>query len=320
MKIVFLTNQPNYCHKKFAEAVRSEFYYIKHYIPDGIPLLSLPVNGWLNSFSLPEADVFFSESIMDYYPAYCRNSNTKKIILIAEDTLFKLNGMPKMKRNFILKVFKSADGFIAISDLCKNLLLKYVNKPCRVAYPFPHKDFSHVKADTSAKNIIFIGRKDPTKGYHRLVEAVRILRETDKEWDLYLVGDCSKDIRKEDGIYPVGKIKNLDPYMKKCSLMVHPADFDPCPATVFEAMQAGIVPIISNNIGQTKIFRENNLKELILDNNNPKQIAEKTIQIHKNIKSLSKKVKRVVSYYNEKARISLFQKEFDLLVKEIDEI
>src|SRR3989344_4227213 len=208
MKIVFLTNQPNYCHKKFAEAVRSEFYYIKHYIPDGIPLLSLPVNGWLNSFSLPEADVFFSESIMDYYPAYCRNSNTKKIILIAEDTLFKLNGMPKMKRNFILKVFKFADGFIAISDLCKNLLLKYVNKPCRVAYPFPHTDFSHVKADTESKNIIFIGRKDPTKGYHKLVEAVKILRKSDNEWNLYLIGGCSNGIRKEDGFHPLGEIKN----------------------------------------------------------------------------------------------------------------
>jgi len=320
MKILFVTNQPNYCHRKFAESIGAEFYYVKHNFPDGIPLLSLPINGWLNSKSLPKADVYFAESVMDYYPVYYKNPGEKKIILIAEDTLFKLKSMSEMKVNFILKMFKSADGFIAISDLCKNLLLQYMNKPCRVAYPFPHTDFSHVKADTESKNIIFIGRKDPTKGYHKLVEAVKILRKSDNEWNLYLIGNCSDGIKKEGGIHPLGRIKNMDPYMKKCSIMVHPADFDPCPATVFEAMQSGVVPIISNNMGQAKIFKENKLKELILYNTNPKQIAEKTLEIHEKTKKLSKSVKNVVSSYDEKTRIPMFQKEFELLVREIDEI
>jgi glycosyltransferase involved in cell wall biosynthesis len=320
MGTIFVTNRPNYCHRRFAESIKARFFYIKHYFPDGVPVFSLPINGWLNSFSLPESEIYFSESILDYYPVYYKNPKGKKIILIAEDTLFKLKSMQKMKKNFILKIFRSADGFIAISDLCKELLEKYIDKPCRVAYPFPHKDFSHIKADTKSKNIIFIGRKDPTKGYHNLIEAVKLLRKENKEWNLYLVGRCSEGIRKEDGIHPLGEIKNIDPYIKKCSLLVHPAYFDSCPATVFEAMQAGVIPIISNNIGQTKIFRENNLKELILEVNEPNQIAKKMIQIHGKTKIMSKKIKKVVFSYNEKKRISLFRKEFNLLVKEIDEI
>jgi len=59
---------------------------------------------------------------------------------------------------------------------------------------------------------------------------------------------------------------------------------------------------------------------LILYNTNPKQIAEKTLEIHEKTKKLSKSVKNVVSSYDEKTRIPMFQKEFELLVREIDEI
>src|SRR3989304_7394991 len=100
MKTLFVTNRPNYCHRRFAETIDAEFYHVKHYFPDGIPLLSLPINGWLNSKSLPKADIYFAESIMDYYPVYYRNLKiSKKIILIAEDTLFKLRNMHKTKKN-----------------------------------------------------------------------------------------------------------------------------------------------------------------------------------------------------------------------------
>src|SRR3990172_6623249 len=163
MKAVFTTNRPNYCHRRFAESVNARFFYVKHYIPDGIPLLSLPINGFLSSLSLPDADVYFSESIMDYYPVYYKNPEGRKIILLAEDTLYKLPMLPKPKKDFIVRLLKSADGFLAVSDICRHLLLKYVEKPVRIVYPFPHKEFFHVKANINSKNILFIGRNDKSK-------------------------------------------------------------------------------------------------------------------------------------------------------------
>ncbi len=318
MKVLFVTNQPNYCHKRFAEAVGAEFYRVKHFVPDGIPIVSLPINGWFNSRKLPEADVYFAESIMDYYPVFYKNPKGKKVILIAEDTLFKLEGMSKPKREFILKLFRSADGFVAISDLCKELLSKYVDKPCVVAYPFPHEDFSDVNADMRQKNILFIGRADKTKGYLKLVEAVKILREKALEWTLYLIGKCSEDVKEEIGIKPMGVVKDMAPYFERCSVLVHPADFDPCPATVFEAMQAGIVPIISGNIGQSKIFLENGMKSLVLDSTDPKVIAAKIEELqHKGLKIFSYKAKQLVSTYNEVQRLSIFKREFSDLMKEM---
>lgn len=318
MTRLFVTNRPNYCHKRFAETAGCTFYYAKHFIPENIPVLSLPFNGVLNSLRLPDADIYFAESIMDYYPVYYKNTKSKKLILLAEDTLFKLEKLPNFKRNYILKLFRSADGFIAISDLCKVMMLRYVKRPVRVAYPFPHKEFFHVKSDINTKNVLFIGRDDKTKGFVELVEAIKLLRRTDKEWILYLIGDCSTSVRGEEGINPMGFVKNMEPYFKKCSFLVHPAHFDPCPATIFEAMNAGMITLISNSIGQAGLFRKNGLGNLILKYNSPKTIAEALKRLsEKNNKKISSKLRSFSKDFTEKKRLKIFGKEFESLAKEI---
>ena len=318
MNIVFVTNRPNYCHRRFAESLNARFYKINHFLPENIPLISLPLNGMFNSSNLPDADVYFAESVMDYYPIYYKNTSSKKIILLAEDTLFKLDTMPDFKKNYILKLFRSASGFIAISDLCKRVVLKYVKIPIRVAYPFPHKEFFHVKSDVSSKNVLFVGRDDKTKGFIELVEAIRFLHKQDNTWNLYLIGQCSNSVRKEEGIHPLGVVKNMEPYFKKCGYLVHPAYFDPCPATIFEAMNAGMITIISNNIGQADIFKKNGFSNLILKNNTPKTISQKLLDIaDKNNRGLSSRLRRCSKKFREPERLEMFKQEFQSLVDEI---
>ncbi len=318
MKCVFVTNRPNYCHRRFAEYVECRFYYIKHFLPENIPTISLPLNGVLNSLCLKNSDVFFSESIMDYYPVYYKHSEHKKIVLIAEDTIFKLGLMPDYKKRYILKLFNSVDGFIAISDLCKKILLRYVDKPIKVAYPFPHKEFFRVKVPLDTKNILFVGRNDITKGFIELVKAVKILRKRGLDWNLYLVGDCSNSVSKGDGIHPLGFVKNIESIMKTCTYFVHPAYFDPCPATVFEAMTAGLITIISNNIGQTKIFKDKDLGGLILDNNKPETIANKLEELSKkNNTILSSKLRNISKEFREPKRLEMFKNQFEKLLSEI---
>lgn len=318
MSRLFVTNRPNYCHKKFAESVGCEFYHMKHFMPENIPLLSLPINGMLNSFFLENAEVFFAESVMDYYPVYYKHPEGKKIILIAEDTLFKLGSMNETKKNYIIKLLGSADGFMAISDLCRNMLLGYVKKPVRVAYPFPHKEFFHIRSDIKSKKILFIGRNDKTKGFPELVDAVKILRKSDLEWELFLVGECSRAVRKEDGIHPLGFVKDIEPYMKSCAYYAHPAYFDPCPATVFEAMNAGMITVISDNIGQAGIFRKSRLHSLVLNDNGPEAIAKKLSELSgKNNKKLSLKLRNLSKDYRENKMIKIFKEEFESLLDEV---
>ncbi len=318
IETLFVTNRPNYCHKKFAEAVRAQFFYVKHIVPDGIPVLSLILNGFINSRTLPDSNVFFSESIMDFYPVYYRNPDGKKIILIAEDTLFKLEKMQNFKKKYILKLIQKADGFLAISSLCKDLLLKYTEKPASVVYPFPHKEFFHVKSDVESKNILFIGRNDKTKGFLEIVKAVKILRQKDPEWNLYLIGKCSDSVVAEDGIIPLGFVDKMETYFARCSLHVHPALFDPCPATVFETMNSGMIPIISRNTGQAEIFVKEGLGKLILDSLDPKNIAEKILEVYSlDKKTLSRKSKKLSMKFREKQRLEIFRKEFNKLLNDL---
>lgn len=319
MNCIFVTNRPNYCHKRFAETAGCSFYHIRHFVREDIPLISLPLNGMLNARILPDAEVYFAESIMDYYPIYYKHTKSKKIILIAEDTLSKLNKMSKIKRNYILKMFGSCDGFIAISESSKELLLKYVKKPVEVAYPFPHKEFFHIKSMLGTKNVLFIGRNDKTKGFVELVEAIKILRRADKSWNLYLIGECSKSIKSEDGIHSLGYVKNMDPYMKMCTYFVHPADADfTTPATVFEAMNAGIITIISNDIGQAEIFRKNKLAKLILKDNKPETIAKKLEDFsNRDNKRLSSDLRKLSKDFREEKMLISFKEKFGLLINSI---
>jgi glycosyltransferase involved in cell wall biosynthesis len=222
------------------------------------------------------------------------------------------------KKKFIINLLKSADGFVAISDLCKRMVEKYVTSPVVVAYPFPHRNFSKVKSNIKSKNALFVGRNDKTKGFTNLVEAIKILRENDKEWNLYLIGECSKSVKEEEGIHTKGFVSDMVPYFEKCAYFVHPADFDPCPATVFEAMNAGMITVISNNIGQTDIFRSNKLNNLILESNSPEAISNKLLQLsQKNNSLLSKKLKTMSKDFDESKRLKIFKKQFERLIGEI---
>lgn len=318
MSCLFVTNRPNYCHERFAESVGCKFYYMKRFIPERIPVLSLPVNGILNSFFLQDADVFFAESLMDFYPVYYKRPEGLKIILIAEDTLFKMENMPSIKRDYILGVLESADGFFAISEMCRKMLLKYVDKPARTVYPFPHKEFFHVNADTGSKNILFIGRNDRTKGFMELVEAVKLLRQGDREWKLYLIGECSKAVKAEQGIIPLGFVPRMEPYLRRCAFLVHPAYFDPCPATVFETMNAGMIPIISRHVGQAEIFEKSNLRRLLLDGISPGKIAEKILDVSSmNKRQISRRARRLSTKFRENGRLMAFKSEFRRLLNDL---
>jgi glycosyltransferase involved in cell wall biosynthesis len=314
---VFVTNRPNYCHRRFAESVGCDFYYVKHPIPESIPILSLPINGFFNSRRLPDADLYFSESMMDYYPVFYKGMG-KKVVLLAEDTIFKLKTMSGLKKKYLLRLFRSADGFMAVSPICKRMLLEIVDRPVRVAYPFPHEDFSSIKSAVGGKNVLFIGRDDRTKGFPELIEAIKILRIKDPAWNLYLIGQCGDRVAKSDGIHPLGYVKDMKPFMKKCSFLVHPARFDPCPATIFEAMDAGMITVISKNIGQADIFMGRGMKDLVLDDISPEAIATKLYDLSERSNAgLSRRLKKLGAEFHEKDRLKIFKKEFAALVGEV---
>ena len=89
--------------------------------------------------------------------------------------------------------------------------------------------------------------RESCKRFDLLVDAVEILNKKGNEFSLYLVGSCIDSVNVDfPWLHKEGFQQNLDKYFKKCSLYIHPADFDSCPVTVFETMSSGMIPIIAN--------------------------------------------------------------------------
>ena len=53
------------------------------------------------------------------------------------------------------------------------------------------------------------------------------------------------------------------------------ADFDSCPVTVFESMSSGLIPIITENVGEADILNDKGLECLVLKNNQPESNCRK---------------------------------------------
>ena len=174
------------------------------------------------------------------------------------------------------------DGFIAISPLNKKIASNYYpDKPISFVYPYGSNNSFQINCDLNSKNLLFIGNQESCKRFDLLVDAVEILNKKGNEFNLYLVGSCIESVNADfPWLHKEGFQKNLDKYFKNCSLYVHPADFDSCPVTVFETMSSGMIPIITENVGEADILIDNGLEYLVLKDNNPKTIADKILEIH----------------------------------------
>ena len=104
-------------------------------------------------------------------------------------------------------------------------------------------------------------------------------------------------------------------------MYIHPADFDSCPVTVFEAMSSGLIPIITKNVGEADILTHEALECLVLDNNQPEIIAEKIVEIGNHDKKWKKNIslhcKEISSNYNKETQTKEFKRVFHKLIKKI---
>jgi glycosyltransferase involved in cell wall biosynthesis len=104
-------------------------------------------------------------------------------------------------------------------------------------------------------------------------------------------------------------------------MYIHPADFDSCPVTVFEAMASGLIPIITKNVGESDILDDNGLECLILENNQPEIIAEKILEIGDHDeqwkKNISLHCREISSEYNKESQSKEFKRVFNELIKKI---
>ncbi|MFY9637848.1 MAG: glycosyltransferase [Methanobacterium sp.] len=320
-KILFTHQGPHKVHGIFAGTVTKNWYRYGDNHPEIIKNLIKSL------FDRSSYDIILVEGGLGLPHAVLKkikNSKTKIILLSADTLLYDLPKMNYLKRKTVQLLLSYVDGYIAISPLNKRIASKfYGEKPIYSVYPYGSHNNFEINCDLDSKDLLFIGNHEMCKRFDLLVNAVKILNDEGYKHNLYLVGSCVDKIGEDyNWLHKEGFQENLDKYFKACSMYVHPADFDSCPVTVFEAMSSGLIPLITENVGQSDILKENGLECLILNNNQPERVAEKILDIENQDKkwkeNVSLKCKEISSNYNQETQSKEFKKVFHELIDEIE--
>ena len=297
---------PHYAHLTWAKSVCTRIVET----PMGI--------GFFDYDKIRDSDLLLLESLYcaPFAKRYKKKNPDCKIISIIADTSFWSERLGILRKMFYKWYLSSVDGFVAVSDRIKRDIQNYVDRPVVVVRPFLVNK-NHPRRRYFRKRILFVGNEAKEKGYDYLIKSMNYL----PEFELFLVGDCYKKIRtKKANIHVEGRVPSLKPYFEKCSIYAHPADFDPCPSVVWEAMYAGLIPIISEGVGQSELFK-GCLKRLVLTRNDPKTIADKIAEIYAidGKRELIEKCMRLSSEYTKENSVRCFKKSFYQLLKELRE-
>lgn len=275
--------------------------------------------GKFNIDKIPESDFLLIESLYcaPFAKKYKKLHPECTIISLIADTSFWEKKYGLARKLYYKLYLKSVDGFIAVSERIAKDAEKMTGRPVFVVRPFLVNKHN-IKKGRFGKNLLFIGNAAEEKGFGNAIKAMGKL----SDFDLYLVGTCHKKIPKKqrENVHIECVVPSLEKYLKICSYYIHPADFDPSPVTVWEAMHAGLIPIISKNVGQSDLFT-GKLKILVLENNTPETITKKIVELdglsERKKQSLRKLCKKLVSKYTKENSIREFRKKFHMLVQEI---
>ena len=233
---------------------------------------------------------------------------------------------------FIFKFFlKKVDKVIVVSNAMKDEIKKNFGKlnMSTIYNTIDKKSFTKIlrkdlisikkKYDLPKKFILSVGHLEKRKNYLRLIKAISILKHTDINIKLIIIGQKADETEKINLLIKKLNLKSnvrilssLNDYEVKCfykvaSLFVFPSIYEGFGIPILESMASNLPIILSN----TKVFREiTENKCLYFDQYDPLSIANKIKFILKN-RNIQKKMikygKRRVDYFslnNQKQRLN----------------
>lgn len=319
-KVVYIYDLGHYVNNAFANTVtrmRSSSRFLGMSPPF---ILQLPL-GLAAQFKIPKADIYFLEGGACLTIGVIRKMLTgAKLILRNGDPLFYiLPHLPPYKRKILEFMIKYIDGTLSDSELSRERAWRYTRVPTEIAYPYAEVErFLPIRPNLDSFNVFYLGVLNEFKGVDLLVDAFKLIRKKFNESTLYLCGRFlgSKELEIEmanvKGVNVLGFHPTPEKIMEKCSVYINAARIEPFGVNVVEAMCAGLIPIVSENVGAKEVVQKLN-PSLVVDLD-PAKIAKKVIEIfemshHKKLK-LSKKAKEVGSRFTKERALKDFEHKF----------
>lgn len=218
---------------------------------------------------------------------------------------------PKIKKE-TEKTVQKLSGLIYTSDNLKNIMLGMNASPDKLYYVVngtPYKNMVSEKRNsirhdigTSAQETVFmlVSRNRPIKGLHLVVEAVSLLKQSNLNFKIVVIGPETEKLNDLVNKFGVGKyfkiIGNLPiqvdsqtlipempsqqviDYLCAADVFIAPALSGGFELSAMDAMAAGLAIIISENIGNKDLVK-NAENGFIVANNSPSQIAEAMLRL-----------------------------------------
>ena len=127
-------------------------------------------------------------------------------------------------------------------------------------YELAAEEKKDIEATKNSGKIMFTtsARMVSEKAFDLAVEAARILRDKDIEFEWYFLGDgyerenvekLIKEYVLEEYIHVMGFQMNPYPYMKNCDIYVHPAHLEAQPLAIMEAIVLGKAIVSTDSLG-----------------------------------------------------------------------
>ena len=216
----------------------------------------------------------------------------------------------------------NSDIVLTVSDAVK----KYIIEKCKVSSeriltlhnPIENSQLINkvaihsIKAEKKLteknKIILFIGRLCRDKGFDKLQKALKLVKAKNKNAILIAVGQIEENKKvynrflNGEGVIYFPPQKRVESFYEMSDIVVLPSRVDPFP---FVMLEAGIhkKPFIGGNTGGIAEFIEDGKNGLLIDPENPEQLAEKILCLLNNPdvgeklgENLHQKVKQLCDY------------------------
>jgi glycosyltransferase involved in cell wall biosynthesis len=188
-------------------------------------------------------------------------------------------------RKAISWVICGADTVVVLSESWLHYVSnKFPRANCKVVRNFSPVEytFSAVPAEEGRQSVVMLGRVGRRKGIYTLIDAVRVLRDSDVSLMVYVGGDgdISEAVEYASASGVGGYFKFLGwigpeekaDLLRHASMLVLPSFDEGLPLCLLEAMWAG-VPIVSTNVGGIPDLITTNLHGVLVNPGKSSELA-----------------------------------------------